>query len=43
MTLTWATLVEVLHDIELANLAGDISTSKCPSEEQTASMEMHTQ
>jgi len=43
VTLTWATLVEVLHDIELSNLAGDISTSKCPSEEQTASMEMHTQ
>ena len=29
---TWATLVEVLHDIELSTLAGDIGTSKCPSE-----------
>ena len=29
---TWATLVEVLRDIELSTLAGDISTSKCPSE-----------
>ena len=29
---TWETLVEVLHDIELSTLAGDISTSKCPSE-----------
>ena len=26
---TWATLVEVLRDIELSILAGDISTSKC--------------
>ena len=26
---TWATLVEVLRDIELSTLAGDISTSKC--------------
>ena len=31
--LTWATLVEVLHDIELSTLAGDISTSKCHSEQ----------
>jgi len=30
---TWATLVEVLHDIELSTLAGDISTSKCHSEQ----------
>ena len=29
---TWATLVEVLRDIELSILAGDISTSKCSSE-----------
>ena len=29
---TWATLVEVLRDIELSTLAGDISTSRCPSE-----------
>ena len=29
---TWATLVEVLQDIELSTLAGDISTSKCHSE-----------
>ena len=29
---TWATLVGVLRDIELSTLAGDISTSKCPSE-----------
>ena len=29
---TWETLVEVLQDIELSTLAGDISTSKCPSE-----------
>ena len=27
---TWATLVEVLHDIELATLASDIETVKCP-------------
>jgi len=39
----WATLVEALHNIELSTLAGDISTSKCPSGWQTASMEMHTQ
>ena len=39
----WATLVEALCSIELSTLAGDISTSKCPSEQQTASMEMHTQ
>jgi len=30
---SWATLVEVLNDIELSTLAGDISTSKCPSEQ----------
>ena len=29
---TWATLVQVLHDIELSTLAGDIRTSK-PSEQ----------
>ena len=29
----WTTLVEVLCDIELSTLAGDISTSKCPSEQ----------
>ena len=40
---TWATLVEVLHDIELSTLAGDISTSKCPSEQRTACIEMHEQ
>jgi len=40
---TWATIVEALHSIKLSTLAGDISTSKCPSEQQTASMEMHTQ
>jgi len=28
---TWATLVEVLHDIELSTLADDVSTRKCPS------------
>ena len=30
---TWATLVEVLRDIELSTLAGDIRASKCPSEQ----------
>ena len=30
---TWETLVNVLKDIELSTLAGDISTSKCPSEQ----------
>jgi len=30
---TWTTLIEVLHHIELFNLAGDIRTSKCPSEQ----------
>ena len=39
----WAILVEALHNIELSTLAGDISTSTCPSEQQTASTEMHTQ
>ena len=29
---TWETLVEVLQDIELSTLAGDIRTIKCPSE-----------
>ena len=28
---TWTTLVEVLHDIELSTLAGDIETVKCPA------------
>ena len=28
---TWSTLVEVLHDIELSTLAGNISATKCPS------------
>ena len=32
LPVTWETLVEVLHDIELSVLAGDISTSKCPSQ-----------
>ena len=27
---TWATLVEVLRDIELSSLAGDIVAIKCP-------------
>ena len=27
---TWATLVEVLHDIELSALAGEIEAVKCP-------------
>ena len=27
---TWAILVEVLHDIELSSLAGDIEAIKCP-------------
>ena len=26
---TWATLVEVLHDIELSSLARDIEAAKC--------------
>ena len=40
---TWETLVEVLCDIELFTLAGDIRTSKCPSEQRTAWIEMHEQ
>jgi len=32
---TWETLVEVLNSVELSTLAGDISTSKCPSELQS--------
>ena len=28
---TWTTLVEVLRDIELSTLAGDIETVKCPA------------
>ena len=31
---TWAILVEVLHDTELSTLANDISTIKCPSFKQ---------
>ena len=27
---TWTTLVEALHDIELSKLAGDIKAVKCP-------------
>ena len=27
---TWTTLVEVLHDIELTALAGDVEAVKCP-------------
>ena len=27
---TWTTLVEVLHDIELSALAGEIEAVKCP-------------
>ena len=30
---TWATLVDVLQDIELSTLASNISTSKCPPEQ----------
>ena len=30
--MTWATLVEVLCDIELSSLAGDIVAIKCPEE-----------
>ena len=30
---TWATLIEVLHEIELSTLAADIRTCKCPSEQ----------
>ena len=29
--MTWATLVEVLRDVELSTLAGDIEAVKCPS------------
>ena len=29
---TWATLVEVLRDIELSTLAGEIEAVKCPAE-----------
>ena len=28
---TWATLVEILHDIELSTLAGDIKAVECPA------------
>ena len=28
---TWATLVEVLHDMELTALAGEIEAVKCPA------------
>ena len=28
---TWATLVDVLHDIELSTLAGEIEAVKCPA------------
>ena len=28
---TWTTLVEVLRDIELSTLAGDIEAVKCPA------------
>jgi len=37
---TWTTLIEVLHHIELFNLAGDIRTSKCPSEQWNGCMEI---
>ena len=39
----WATLVEALNNSELSTLAGYISTSKCPSEQRTACIEMHEQ
>ena len=29
--MTWATLVEVLRDVELFTFAGDIEAVKCPS------------
>ena len=28
--MTWTTLVEVLHDIELSTLASEIEAVKCP-------------
>ena len=28
---TWATLVDILHDIELSTLAGEIDAVKCPA------------
>ena len=31
---TWATLIEVLHDIELTTLAGSIRAMQCPTTEQ---------
>jgi len=37
---TWTTLIEVLHHIELFNLAGNIRTSKCPSEQWNGCMEI---
>ena len=40
---TWAILVEVLHDIELSTLADDISTSKCHPEPVIAFPEIHRQ
>ena len=30
---TWTTLVEVLHDIELSALAGEIEAVKCPQDQ----------
>ena len=32
---TWATLVEVLRDIELSTLAGEIEAVKCPARQVT--------
>ena len=41
---TWATLVDVLNNIQLSTLAGDISTIKFnPFEQRTACIEMHEQ
>ena len=34
LPVTWATLVEVLRDIELSTLAGDIATTKCQQDEK---------
>ena len=30
---TWTTLIEVLHDIELSALAGEIEAVKCPQDQ----------
>ena len=38
---TWATLVEVLRDIELTALAGEIEAVKCPQEHAVSVGQFH--